>query len=136
MNIKKIKSNSAISMVDIVVAIIVLSLFVGVIGSLYYQIAYNSSLIKNNAIATYYAIKIAEDIDIMTYEEVDNTINENIKVKYEIPDNFNAIVEIKNYNEEDASREDMLKIVTINIEYTCLKQNQIYKLEKIKVKEL
>ena len=136
MNIKKMKSNNAISMVDIIIAVVVLSLFVGVIGSLYYQIAFNSSLIKNNAVATYYAIKIAEDIDIMPYEEVSTTINENLKTKYEIPDNFNVTVEVKNYNEEDTTKEDILKIVTINIEYTCLKQNQKYKLEKVKVKEL
>lgn len=132
----RLKSNKGISMTDIIVAIFILTMFVGLIGSIYYQIALNNGLIKMNAMAVYYGVKIAEDIDIMTYEEVTNDLNNLIKDNYDILKTFNIKIDVNNYNSKDTSKQDILKIVDINIEYTFLNKTENYKIKKLKVKEI
>lgn len=135
MNKKILKANNGISMTDVIIAIIILCMFVGVIGNLYYQISLQSNFIRLNTIAVYYTVKIAEDIDKMPYEEVTNDLNTNIKTTYQIPDLFNATIEVQNYNEIDTTKEDIIKIVTIKIEYEFNKQTKYYEIEKLKIKE-
>ena len=131
------KNNRGVTLTDVVIAIIILSLFVGVIGGLFYQIAYNNNLIKYNAVATYYAVKVAEDIDRLAYDDVNDTDLANyISENYDLPNEFTITVNIVNYNEDDNTREDILKIATIDVQYTCLNENISYKLKKLKVKEI
>ncbi len=133
--IKKYKTNKGVTMMDIVVAIIVLTLFVGVITSLYYQIAYYNASIRMNAMAVHYAVKIAESIDKMTYEEVTEELNEDARTTYDLPDLYQANIEIKKYSEEDPTKEDIIKKVTITINYQLLDENKTYVLRKLKIKE-
>lgn len=136
MNIKKLKSDKGISMVDIIGAIIILNLFIGVIGTLYYQILLNSNLIRSNATAVYYTVKIAEDIDRMAYEDVTNNLNTNINNKYEINEHYTASISVENYNKNDSSKKDIIKIVTIKIQYDYLDTSNEYKISKLKIKEI
>lgn len=131
-----LKSNKGVTITDVIVAVIILSLFVGIIGNMFYQIARNSSFIRYNTIAVYYAIKIAEDIDIMSYEEVTNELNNNLTQKYQMPEGFNGILEVSKYNEEDLTKEDIIKKVKITINYTFLNEQRSYKIEKLKIKEM
>ena len=139
------KSNKGVTLYDVIIAIIVLSLFVGVIGTLFYQIVYNNSLIKYNAIATHFAVRVAEDIDKIPYENItsqylnnyisNETDSDNNKI-YNLPDDFNINVDVRNYNENDNSKEDILKIATIEVSYRCMNEDFSYKLQKLKIKEL
>lgn len=135
MNIKKLKSRKAISLVDIIIAMSILIMFISVIGSLYYQIILNSNMIRINATAVSYAVKIAEDIDRISYENVTDDLNTNIKERYALHDNFTASVNIKNYNENDDTKQDIIKIVTINIKYNYLDTSGEYTIKKLKIKE-
>ena len=139
------KSNKGVALYDVIIAIIVLSLFVGLIGTLFYQIVYNNGLIKYNAIATHFAVRVAEDIDKISYENVTSqylnnyisnaTNSDNTKI-YNLPEDFNITVNVRNYNENDNSKEDILKIATIEVSYRCFNQDFSYKLRKLKIKEL
>lgn len=133
---KRLKANNGISMTDVIIAMLILCMFVGVIGNLYYQIALQNNMIRLNTIGVYYTVKIAEDIDRMSYEEVTNDLNTNIKTNYQIPDLYNITVEVQNYNEIDTSKEDIIKIVTIKAEYEFNGQTSSYKIEKLKIKEM
>lgn len=132
----KLKSNNGVSTIDVVTAVTILSLFVGIIGNLYYQIVKNNAMIRSNTIAVYYAIKIAEDIDKMSYENVDNNLNENINQNYGLPENFDAKINVEKYNQDDSSKQDIIKKVNITINYTFLKEERNYKIDKLKIKEL
>ena len=139
------KSNKGVTLYDVIIAITVLSLFVGLIGTLFYQIVYNNNLIKYNAIATHFAVRVAEDIDKIPYENITNqylnnyisnaTNTDNTKI-YNLPEDFNINVNIRNYNENDNSKEDILKIATIEVSYRCFNEDFSYKLQKLKIKEL
>lgn len=122
-------------MVDVIIAMIVLSLFVGVIGNLYYQIALQSNMVRINSVAVYYVVKIAEDLDRISYEEVRNELNDTIKATYQIPDLLTITLNVQNYNENDSSKEDIIKIVTIKAEYQCFEDTKVYEIKKLKIKE-
>lgn len=126
------KSNKGISMADIIIAVIILIMFAGVICSFYYKIVYYNNSIKMNAKAVSYAITIAEDIDKILYEDVETDL---LRDKYELADRFEAEVTVKKYKEINPSAEDIIKIVTITINYEFLNENKVYQIEKIKIKE-
>lgn len=136
---KHLKANKGISMTDIVVAISILMLFVGVIGNLYYQVALQSNMIRLNTIAVYYSIKIAENIDRITYDNVTNELNNNNTLKdtckIEIIDPFKVTINVENYNKDDSSKKDIIKIVTIRVEYQFFQETRAYELKKLKIKE-
>lgn len=136
MSKEKLKSNHGVSMADVIIAMIILTMFASVIGSLYYQIILNSNIVKMNAKAVYYAIKVAEDIDKMPYEEVTNALNNVIGETYQLSDSYSILVQVDNYNEKDISKKDILKVVTIQVNYTCFNTTRNYQIEKLKVKEI
>lgn len=131
-----LKGNKGVTITDIVVAMIVLSLFVGLIGNLYYQIALQNSIIQSNAVVAYYAVKIAEGIDKMSYENVTNELSNTVKQTYEIPDGINITISVEKQSETDPSKEDIIKTVTIRAEYTCFEQTRSYEMKKLKIKEI
>ncbi len=132
----KLKSNRGVTITDVVVAVIILSVFTGVVGNLYYLIAKNNNLIKYNTVAVYNAIKIAEDIDKISYDEVTEDLNTNIKDRYNIPEGFSAQVKVVKYSDEDSTKQDIIKRVNITIKYKFLKEDKTYNLEKLKIKEI
>lgn len=129
------KANKGVTMNDIVIAMIILSLFVGVISSLFYQIAYHNTSIQMNAMAVHYAVRIAESIDKMKYEEVDETLNNTLNETYELPDSFNATIKVDNYSQNDTSKLDIIKIVRIEVDYEFMNETRSYGLKKLKIKE-
>lgn len=131
-----LKANSGVTATDTIVAIIILSLFVGIIGNLFYEIAKNSNMVRYNTIAVYYAIKIAEDIDKMVYEDVTNNLNSDLTTEYQLPAGFTGKVEVENYNQNDTTKQDIIKKVKITINYTFLKEERNYQIEKLKIKEM
>lgn len=131
-----LKGNKGVTITDIVVSMIVLSLFVGLIGNLYYQIALQNSIIQSNAVVAYYAVKIAEGIDKMSYENVTNELSNTVKQTYEIPDGINITISVEKQSETDPSKEDIIKTVTIRAEYTCFEQTRNYEMKKLKIKEI
>lgn len=130
-----LKQNKGMTMTDIIISIIILCLFTGVIGNLYYQIVFNNNMIKMNSIAVYYVVKISEEIDKISYEEVTSELANTLKEKYSIPDSYVITINVENYNKDDSSKEDIIKIVTIKAEYKCFKEEQKYEIKKLKIKE-
>ena len=136
MKLIKWKEDKGITIADAVIAMLILSLFVGTIGTLYYQIASYTAEIRANAMAVHYAVKIAENTDRMLYEDVNETLNNSINADYSLPAGFSANIEVKNYNENDSSKQDIIKILTITINYQFLGQNKNYTIQKLKIKEV
>lgn len=129
------KENKGISLVDVITAMLILTLFVGVISSLYYQLAYHTSAIRMNALAVNYAVKIAEATDKMTYEEVEESLNETLKETYQFPDSIDANITVQKYSDENEGKQDVIKIVTIKVDYEFAKEQRTYEIKKLKIKE-
>ena len=134
---KNIKSNRGVSITDVVIALIILTIFTGVIGNLIYQIAYNNAALRVNAIAVDYAVKEAEYIDKIAYEDV-QTSNEKItQINGEdVLDAFTVKLDVEDYKGNDETKQDIIKKVTITFNYNILKDEKSYKIEKLKIKEM
>lgn len=135
---KNLKSNKAIAIMDIVIALTVLALLVGSVGTLYYEIAYNDLRIKYGAIATYYVVNILESIDEQNYDDVRSMSNEEFKRKFE-NDEYSSFLElstkVENYNQDDEEKKDLIKIVTIEVKYRVLQDDMSYTVKKLKIRE-
>ena len=136
------KSNKGVTLMDVIEALIILSLFVGVIGSLFYKIVYNSNLINYNAIAAYFAVRVAEKVDEMPYDnltkqkltnEINNLIEDD---NLDIPSTYSVSVDVKKYNSNDSSKLDILKIVLIDVNYSFFDRDFNYQIKKLKVREI
>ncbi len=137
MNIlRKIKSNKAATMADVIIGMLILIIFTGILTTSFYQIYKHNISIRINAIAVDYAIKIFEDIDKMQYEEVENNLNNNLRENYDIKDNYQINLVVQNYNQEDKTKEDIIKIITLNIKYKSVDESETYTVKKLKIKEM
>jgi len=133
--VNKIKSDKGVSGVDIVISMLVIVLFAGLIAGLFYQIYYYSTSIRLDALAVDYAVKIAEKTDRLTYEEVNNNLNNNLREEFEMLSSYNANVSVENYSNIDSSKKDIIKIVTIKISYKFMDKTEDYTIKKLKIKE-
>lgn len=134
--LNKLKLNSGAIMSDVIVGIMIIIIFTGILTTGFYQIYKHNASIRINALGTSYAIKILEDIDKMTYEEVNNELNNNINQKYNIDENYKVKLEIENYNKDDDKKEDIIKIVKLRIEYKVFDADEVYEVQRLKIKEM
>ncbi len=130
-SLSKVKQNKGITGIDMAISICVIVIFVGLISGLFYNIYSHSTAVRINALAVDYAIKMAEETDRMQYEEVNNDINYELRSKFQIPDAYNTEVSVEDYNK----KEDVIKIVTIKVNYEFMNHDEEYVIKKLKVKE-
>ncbi len=133
---EKIKSNRAATMSDVIIGLLIMIIFTGILTNSFYRIYKHNISIRMNAIAVDYAVKILEDIDKISYEEVNTNLSSTLKEKYNMNNNYTAHLEIENYNKEDKTKEDIIKILTLTINYNTLNEKQTYKVRKLKIKEM
>jgi len=146
---KKIfKQKKGVTMMDVAVALIVLTIFAGTIGRLYYMIAYNNAMIRLNAIATYYVVIVAEDMDRIGYDKVESKTNDELKVDLEErytarnenfeawPDNLNITLTVENYDDGNSQKVDIVKKVNIVAKYKVFNnEEEAYAINTLKIKE-
>lgn len=135
--LKKCKENKAAMGVDIAVSLIVLSLFAGLIASMFVEIFYQNISIRMNAMAVNYAIIILEDTDRLPYAEVTTeNLMGNIRERYLMSDNYTANIEVTNYSDIDPTKADIIKIVKVTISYELQDESYSFTVEKLKIKEM
>ena len=123
--------------VDIAVSLIVLSLFAGLIASMFVEIFYQNISIRMNAMAVNYAIIILEDTDRLPYAEVTTeNLMGNIRERYLMSDNYTANIEVTNYSDIDSTKADIIKIVKVTISYELQDESYSFTVEKLKIKEM
>ena len=122
---------------DIVVSLLVLTLFAGVIASLFADVFFQNISIRMNALATNYAIKILEDTDKMAYNDVTQAqMDKNLTNKYGISSNYTVTVKVENYNANDYTKKDLIKIITVTVKYTLKDKPYTYTVKKLKIIEM
>lgn len=131
----KIKSNSGFTMTDLVVALTIFTLFATVIGTLMFS-AYKTNIqIKMSGAAIYYSLQILEDIDKISYEDVQDGMESGYINKFSIPSGFTLNIDVSNYNEGN-NKEDLIKKVKLTISYKLFDDTENMIINKIKVKEV
>lgn len=130
-----LKSEAGFTMTDLVAALIIFSIFTGIIGTLMYSSFKANLQTKMAAMAGGYAVQILEDIDKITYDEVKNGMENKYKTKFSIPAGFDLNIEVSNYNEGN-NKEDLIKKVKLTITYVFAGNSEQFVVNKLKVKEV
>jgi len=133
------KENKGIVVADALIAILIMSIFIGVISTLCYNIYISASFTKRNGIATNYGINIMEYIEKLPYDDVTeynlvqyiNTL-EDASIGNDTP--YRIGINIQNYNETPGNigKKDLIKIIKVEIKYNLGDSEKIIKFEKIK----
>ncbi len=139
---RNLKKNTGFTTADIVVAIIVMMIFVGLITTLFYNFYLTTTARNRNAMATNYIVDVIEEIKAMNYDDIsgdtenNNSINEliqQLEVNKKIPKEYTITGKVQKYNEIEGNtdKKDFVKILTVAVEYNVGK-----KAEKIEISTL
>lgn len=132
---RKLKSESGFTMYDLIVAMFLITLFVGLIASLMYS-SYKINMETNLMMqASAYSVQILEDIDKIAYEEVDSSLASKYKSDFSIPAGFNVNLEVSKYGEEQ-NLQDVMKIVKLTISYEFSGNTENVTITRLKIKEI
>ena len=132
----KIKNNQkGYSLIDVTVAILVITIFTGIIASLFVQISYNSSMIQLQSVAYNYAIRTLELTDRLPYKQVDETLNETIEDTLQVAENFDMQIQVTNYKGEYSAKKDLIKTVNVTVTYSFQNEKFTINLAKLKIRE-
>ena len=94
---KKIKRNEGFSLANLAIAIIVISIFTGVIANLYIQISYNTAITRMQSVAYNYAIQALELADKLDYNKVDNSLNNSLHQALKLREGFDINMDVEKY---------------------------------------
>lgn len=130
-----LKSEAGFTMTDVIAALMIFSIFTGIIGTLMYNSFKTNLQTKMASMSGSYAIQILEDIDKITYDEVINGMEDNYKSKFEIPSGFDLNIEVSNYN-EGTTKEDLIKKVKLTVTYHFAGSSEKIIINKLKIKEV
>lgn len=136
---EKLKSNKGFTIQDLIFALMIIMIFVGVIGSLFVSVYTVKADTKVDSLATIYAIKMLEYMDKVTYDKVSeenkSELISEMKSTFNIPSTFNISLDIKKYT-TSLGNEDYVRIIKLRMDYTFNNKDRQLVFDTIKVKEL
>ena len=136
-NIKiNLKSQKGFTLQDLVIACLIFTAFVGIIGTLMYSVYQNSLRADLSSQMTVYAVKILEDIDKISYEDAQLMTGDQYKAKFSIPAGFDVDLQLTDYGEGVTYIEDVMKIVNLKISYTIAGETEEITIKRLKIKEM
>ncbi len=136
-NIKiNLKSQKGFTLQDLVIACLIFTAFVGIIGTLMYSVYQNSIRADLSSQMTVYAVKILEDIDKISYEDAQLMTGDQYKAKFSIPAGFDVDLQLTDYGEGVTYIEDVMKIVNLKISYTLAGETEEITIKRLKIKEM
>ncbi len=127
-----IKKENGFTMQDLIAACFIIIIFVGIISTYMYSV-YNSN-IRASLIAqmTTYAVQILEDIDKISYDEVDSSLASSYYSTFSIPNSYDIVLEVSDYGE---NLEDVIKIIKLTISYTFKDDTEEFTVTRLKIRE-
>ena len=145
-----IKNNKGITGVDITIAIIILALFVSLITSMFYTVTIIGRTVNRKAEAVYITIQVIEAAKHIGYDELpkgetDETTSltlEELNTKLEenaitLKNGYSVDIKVENYRKikGDLTLEDILKRITVTVNYKEQNKEQSVELNTVIIKE-
>lgn len=142
----KIKKNSGVAGVDIIIAIIAVTIFSTLIISMMYSNVMENVKLKKETLAMIYITEIFENVGIENYNNLPignyenikvNNYHENIEklVSEDISNDYKVDIVITNELEDVENNEDIMKKVVVTLTYNINDKNYICSMERMKIKE-
>lgn len=128
----KLKDEKGFSGIDITVAVIIIMLFMSLVGTVFYNITISSKALERKTEATYIAVDVIEKIKALDYDGIivgeynDDGINYTVSNltgilknnnQYNPTEGYSLSVKIENYNPDNESDYDLVKIINVKVEY-------------------
>jgi hypothetical protein len=135
LNLERLKEKKGFTGIDVVVAVLIILLFVGMLVTAFYNIYKISTEIAFEAEALQYLVSALEYSDKINYEEVTEQNLLDYLANEEIPENYTVTFRIQSYNQIDSTKQDIVKIVTGKIVYQIENKEEFIEISKLKVKE-
>ncbi len=127
------KSENGFTFTDLAIAIFVIMIFAGTIGTILYQITELKLSTQLSAEATVCAIQILEDIDRTDYELIQNGMENDYKNKFQIPDGFALKINVTNSSKTVGG--EPVKNVELRIKYEFKGREEELVITRQKVRE-
>lgn len=131
-----IKSEKGFTMQDLIIALFLLSIFVTFLSSMMYNVYVTNAKTNLTSQMATYAVQILEDIDKISYEEVNSDLAETYHSKFNIPQEYNIDLQISNYAEGTSNIQDVMKIVDLTISYQIQDDTEKFSVQRLKIKEM
>ena len=114
-----IKSEKGITNIDIIISIILITLFVAIIATLMYSINSNSKAVERRSEATNYAINAIETIKASAFDDLDNLAGESDieNTGYHQKITITDYAELGDNINDDTIVPGLVKKVTVEISY-------------------
>ena len=123
-------------MQDLLIACFIITLFVGIISTMMFS-AYKTNMTANlMSQMTMYAVQILEDIDKISYEDVQSKTEQEYRTQFQIPAGFGIDIQISNYGEGVENIQDLIKIVKLTISYSFQGNTEELTINRLKIKEI
>ena len=125
------KRNKGFTGVDIAVSVVIFTIFVTVIASMFYNLSVTENRIQRKTEATNLAIKVIETMKVIEFDKLTegmtiNDINNLITDKIEVPNGYNVTVGVDN-----STYPDVIKIISVQIDYKSGKQDETINIETL-----
>ena len=130
----KIKKENGIAGVDMIIAIIALTIFSALIISLIYNNVIENVKLKQEALAMIYITEIFENIGIANYEEITEE-NINTLVPEQIRNSFKVIMNVTTDFEDVENNEGIMKKIEVELSYDITNKTYSYSMQRMKIKE-
>lgn len=147
----KFKKNNGFAASDALIAIVIITIFTGLISTIAYNIYLSNASLKRMSKANNYIIDVFEYIDKMYYEDVnEENLTEYVNEKYknedvqavnseetEVQTPFKFVIKVQNYNEMTGNegKLDLVKEITATVKYKLGNREQIITMKKSKNRE-
>lgn len=147
----KFKQNNGFAASDALIAIIIITIFTGLISTISYNIYLSNASLKRMSKANNYIIDVFEHVEKMYYEDVNEEnlityINEKYKnedvqavnnEETEVQYPFKLVIQVQNYNEMTGNegKLDLVKEITATVKYKLGNREQIITMKKSKNRE-
>lgn len=134
-NLKKMnkKMENGFTFTDLAIAIFIIMIFAGTIGTILYQITEIKLSTQLSAEATAYAIQILEDIDKTDYELIQNGMEDSYKTKFEIPNGFALKINVSDSSKTVGG--EPVKRIELSIKYEFKGREEELTISRQKVRE-
>lgn len=134
-NILNLKSNKGFTMQDLIIAMAIFALFSVIVGTGLVSIFKVQADSQVDEVGTLYAVQIAEYLDKISFDEVENGMGDSVAKKFNIPTNFTVTINVSDYKPEDEVM-SYVKDVDINLEYNFNNNSRNIRIQRLKIKEL
>ena len=131
-----LKKRNGLTGVDTTIAIVIITLFTGLILSLMYNVKYQNYVRACKITSDLYLTQTLENISIVDYDDVESTSSdENSLIIPQLPTIFSETVNVEKISDIDSNKEDILKKVTVTISYNIGNRHYENTVQRLKIKE-